>query len=179
MTEPTNNQPDPQQPPENDGGQPPAQQPGQQDDDGQQPGPVPYERFKAVNEKNKELETRLAKVEETEKKRQETQLAEQEKWKELAEKREQELQAERTERLRLQVATSKGLPVDLAGRLTGSTEQELSEDADRLLQFIKPASGPGVPPSGGPRQPARMNLADMSPDEIRKNRDKIWRQEGS
>src|SRR5690554_115189 len=47
---------------------------------------------------------------------------------------------------RLQVALAKGLPAELAERLRGSTEEELSADADQLLALI---------PSGDePRRPA-------------------------
>lgn len=38
-----------------------------------------------------------------------------------------------TELMRLRVATAKGLPAELAGRLTGDTEAEMTADADALL----------------------------------------------
>lgn len=44
----------------------------------------------------------------------------------------------RSEALRVRVAVTKGLPADLADRLRGATEDELSEDADRLLELLKP-----------------------------------------
>lgn len=132
-----------------------------------QPGPVPYDRFKQVNDRAKELETRLAQLEADQKKAKEKELADQQKWQELAEQREKELQTERHQRLRLEVATAKGLPPDLAARLQGDSKEDLEKDADSLLQFMKPASGPGVPPAGPgkPKQP--LDLANMSPKQIR------------
>ncbi len=38
--------------------------------------------------------------------------------------------------LRWRVATVKGLPPELAERLIGSTEEEMSEDADRLASML-------------------------------------------
>lgn len=76
------------------------------------------------------------------------------------------LRAERdtvqAEAMRARVALSKGLPADLADRLRGSSDEELAEDADRLLALLKPAGPPrfgavdqGVrPPSGGTASPA-------------------------
>jgi hypothetical protein len=45
--------------------------------------------------------------------------------------------------LRLQVAMGKGLPVEMAGRLSGSTKEELEADADTLLPLLTKA--PDVP----------------------------------
>jgi len=53
-----------------------------------------------------------------------------------------ERDALRGEAMRARVALSKGLAADLADRLRGSTEEELSEDADRLLALVKPAGPP-------------------------------------
>lgn len=48
----------------------------------------------------------------------------------------------RGEAMRGRVALGKGLPAELADRLRGSTEDELSEDADRLLALLKPSGPP-------------------------------------
>lgn len=54
---------------------------------------------------------------------------------------ERERDEARIELLRYKVALAKGLPADLAARLRGSTEEELSKDADELLKLVgKPAS---------------------------------------
>lgn len=42
------------------------------------------------------------------------------------------------ENARLRVAISKGLPVDLVDRLKGDSEDELAEDADKLLALVAP-----------------------------------------
>ena len=118
-------------------------------DPAQPPATVPYERFAEVNTKYRTLETQLADLTKQQRERDEAALKEQNKYKELYEQRENELKQERQERMRLTVATSKGLPVDLANRLTGETEAELQADADKLLAFLKPAAPqtpPGVPP---------------------------------
>lgn len=60
---------------------------------------------------------------------------------------------------RYKVATAKGVPADLVDRLKGSTEQELAEDADRLLALIGVRQAPDF--DGGARtsagKPADMN----------------------
>ena len=90
-----------------------------------------------------------------------------------AEQRAAALEAELT---RLKVATSKGIPADLAARLVGDTEDEMAEDADRLLALMKPTeptpTGPAGRADGGPQgQPKvgqlnRDALKTMTPDEI-------------
>lgn len=72
----------------------------------------------------------------------------------------------RDELSRLRVATSKGLSPDLAARLVGTTEEELAEDADRLLALMKPATpAPPTPGSAdaGPRgdTPTTPTLAEQ------------------
>lgn len=134
----------------------------------QQPGPVPYERFKAVNDQLVQMRAEVAKIQDEQKKAAEKELADQQKWEQLYKQRESELQAERAARTRLEIATRKGLPVDLATRLQGETAEEIEADADALLKFLKPATGPGVPPSGGGTPPRAINLDTMSPAEIRK-----------
>lgn len=59
--------------------------------------------------------------------------------------------------LRHRVAASKQLPPELADRLQGKNEKELGEDADRLLELVKPSgqkagdsdAGKGEPDEGG------------------------------
>lgn len=132
------------------------------------PGPVPYERFKEVNEQLKTLQTQLAKFEAAQKKQAEQQATEQGKWQELAQQRENELKQERASRLRLEVAARKGVPVDLVDRLKGETVEELESDAAALLAFLKPKEGPGVPSPSKHSAPAKLDFSKMSPEEIRK-----------
>lgn len=57
--------------------------------------------------------------------------------------------------LRLKVGTAKGLPLSLAERLQGETEDEMADDADALLADMKPQTN-GKAPSfeAGARKPA-------------------------
>lgn len=125
---------------------------------------VPYARFKQVNEQLQTLKTQLATL--TGEKEQQTSA------RQTLEQRlaaiESDLTKERQTNQRLKVASDKKLPPELADRLIGSTPEELATDADRLLAFLKPASGPGVPPpSSGGRAPS-IDLNAMSAAEIRK-----------
>lgn len=75
----------------------------------------------------------------------------------------EQLEAERTERtklerqaLRSRIALQKALPADLADRLQGETEEELLADADKLLALVAPSGVPRASsrqgaPEGGPR----------------------------
>lgn len=161
---------------ENDGKQQDGgQTPGKAPQDGKKPdlGPVPYERFKEVNEKAQALEARLAEIEQAQKAAEEKTLAEQEKWRELAEKRAAELAQERTARLRMEVAAEAGLPAALAGRLRGDDREALVADAKALAELVKPVAPNGVPPvPPGGQDP--LDLATMSPQEIRKHAQELW-----
>lgn len=78
----------------------------------------------------------------------------------------------RSEAMRSKVALTKGLPADLADRLRGSSEDELTEDADRLLALLKP-SGPArfgdvdqgvrstAPAKAGPAEDFARHLANQ------------------
>lgn len=140
------------------------------------PGPVPYERFKEVNTQLQQLKAAQEKAEATAKASREKELQEQQKWQELYNQRENELKAERTRNLKMQVALQKGLPADLIDRLQGDDADAIAKDADTLLQFIKPASTPGVPPGNRNAQPSRLDIANMSPEEIRKNAGSLLKQ---
>ncbi len=145
-----------------------------------EPGPVPYDRFKQVNDKANLLEQRLAQLETSQRITEEQKLVEQKKWEELAKQRETELKTERTERLRLEVATAKGLPVGLAGRLQGDDKAAMEKDADMILVQIAEAAkgrqGPGVPPPPQGGRPVQTDLSKMTPEEIRKQTPAILNQ---
>ena len=53
--------------------------------------------------------------------------------------------------LRMRVAAARNLPTELADRLRGDTEDELLEDADRVLALLTPRQTPPVSFDGGPR----------------------------
>lgn len=140
------------------------------------PGPVPYERFKKVNDGYKSLQKRLEELEVAQKKNEDAKLAEQQKWQELAQKREAELMTERLQRLRLQAALSKGLSSELAPRLQGESEADLLADAEKLAEMLaqqKP-SPPGVPPRSGGTPPVAITNQQMrDPKWVRENQGKI------
>lgn len=144
------------------------------------PGPVPYERFKEINDQFKTLKADWDKAQKSAQTAKETELKEQQKWQKLYEEREAELSREKQTNTRLRVATTKGLPADLVDRLQGSTEEELSADAEKLLALFKPAAedkakAPGVPPSRGSK-PARLDMSTMTPAQIREHKDALYQQ---
>lgn len=146
------------------------------------PGPVPYERFKEVNDRANSLESRLAQLEAAQRTAADQKLADEKKWEDLAKQREVELKRERTERLRLEVAASKGVPAALAGRLQGDDRAAMEKDADAILAALADAAkrqaGPGVPPPPAGGHAAPVNLAQLSPEEIRKATPGMLRQVG-
>jgi hypothetical protein len=151
--------------------------PGKQDG----PKPVPYERFQEVNTRMKELETQLTEFKAGQTKAEEDRLADQAKWKELAEKRENELaelraslEAKSLEALRLQVAGEMKFPAELATRLQGKTIDELKSDAEKMAAFLKPTT-PGIPPAP-PRGGAGSSITAeqmADPKWVRENKEKI------
>jgi hypothetical protein len=154
MSDPAPNTPPAQPPvaPPADPVTPPALAPGEQ--------AVPYARFKEVNDKYTALKGQVTAL--TGEKEQQTQAQQ------TLEQRlaaiEAQYNTERAARQRLQVASAKKLPAELADRLVGSTEDELSADADRLLAFLKPAAGPGVPlTSGGGGAKPTLDLSQDDP----------------
>lgn len=144
---------------------PPAPQPPAND-----PGPVPYPRFKEVNDKwrdtQKQLDTILQERQEAEEKEQ----REQGQFEQLLVTRDTELAAATGENLRLRVAMEKELPADLIDRLRGEDRAALETDADALLELLKPRT-PGVPPTSRTGEPPATDMANMSPEDVRKN----WR----
>jgi hypothetical protein len=138
---------------------------------------IPYDRFKEVNDENKELKDRLTAIEQKQKEAEDKALKEKEDYKTLFEQKEAELKNRDKELLRLRVAQKKGLPADLANRLMGDTEQELEEDADKLLEFVKQDTPPGVPPRKLGGGSTRLDIRNMTLDEIRENKTKLLEQE--
>lgn len=68
--------------------------------------------------------------------------SEQQKMEERATTAEQKATDAEAKLLRYRVAAEKKLPSELADRLQGDTEKKLKEDADRLLELVKPDSTP-------------------------------------
>ncbi len=78
-------------------------------------------------------------------------MTEQQKLEKRAKDAETALPALQSENARLRVAIEKNLPADLVDRLKGTTVEELSADADKLLSLI---GGAGVDFDGGTRASA-------------------------
>lgn len=135
----------------------------------------------ATRRKNeKALEARLAEIEAAQKQADDAKLTEQQKWQELAQRRETELaqmkaqlESERVERLRLTVATAYAArlpkvgdldPVrEFASRLRGSSEDELKADAEQLISLIAPVTPQESAPSQGQQNPARRQTTTAVP----------------
>jgi hypothetical protein len=69
---------------------------------------------------------------------------------------------ETTKAMRYKVAVEKGLPLAIAERLTGDTEEALKTDADSLSELLKKPGGGGL--AGGPRNeapPEKPSINDM------------------
>lgn len=102
-------------------------------------------KYRTEAKANADAAARLAEIED-EQKTETQRLTDQ-----LAAEKEQRAKVER-EALRLRVATAKGVPVDLIDRLRGDTEEELSADADSLLELVgaQKKNGNHVPREGTP-----------------------------
>lgn len=98
-----------------------------------------------ANALEKQLREAQSKVEAAE----QASLSELEKAQRRAEKAEKDLADAQSSALRQRVALEKGLPASLVGRLQGSTEEELSADADSLLELVKAPTTPRPDPSQG------------------------------
>jgi hypothetical protein len=117
---------------------------------------IPKEVQAALRKANKEAETLRLKLKEIE----DRDKTEAQKLAERAAAAEQERDALKLTAMRQRIALEKGLPPQLADRLKGSTEDEMSEDADALLELVPVAADSSFP---GPRpdlsQGARSALA--------------------
>lgn len=103
----------------------------------------------------RQAKKRLADLEAQAKVSEDQRLADQQKWQELAEKRERELEQVRADAkkaellvLRLRVATDLGLPPALAERLKGETEDDLRADAEALKALLPPPASSQTPAPG-------------------------------
>ena len=103
---------------------------------------------KAAREAEKRARAAEAKAQEYE----DRDKSEQEKLAERAAAAEGDAFAAEQKYLRLKVGTEKGLSPALAERLQGTTEEEMVQDAERLLAAVKPKGSDDF--DGGARQPA-------------------------
>ena len=139
------------------------------------PDPVPYERFKEVNDKYKALEGELNDIKRKQAEAEKKKLEEEKEYETLANQYKKELEEERHANLRIRIGSNHGLDPDMSARLVGDTEKELIEDAKKLAAKVKttPAGTP-KPPTGGtpPSGPTEEQLSD--PEWIRKNMTKVF-----
>ena len=75
--------------------------------------------------------------------------------------------------MRVRVAVGAGLPLDLAARLQGKTEEELKADAAKIAPLLKPNS-PGVPPPAPGGSAGPLSTAGMTPAQRRENAARLW-----
>ena len=136
------------------GDQPAEQQTGM--DQGNTPDPVPYHRFKEINDELKAIRAAQAKAEKEAETQRVKQLQEQNRFKELyeaeiaaREKAEAERAALELAALKRDAATAAGLPAAFADRLVGSTAEELTADAQKLLAAMPTKSAPNLDAGAG------------------------------
>jgi hypothetical protein len=65
-----------------------------------------------------------------------------------------------------EVTTARGLPVELADRLRGSTREELDADAEVMASLFAPSAPPARPSTGRPKEKLRSGAAssDAAPE---------------
>jgi hypothetical protein len=120
----------------------------QQQNEEQPPGADDIRKMQAALRKaNREAEATRTKLKQYE----DRDKTEMEKVAERATEAERRAQQAETALQRIRVATTKGLPPELADRLQGADEREMAADADRLLALVRPRNGTSVPkgPQGG------------------------------
>ena len=127
---------------------------------------IPKSRFDDINKRLKALEKEKAAMEKAAEDQARLAAEEQGKFKELYEKTQAELQAERVAKeaaelkaLRIKIGAELKLPPTLANRLQGATEDELRQDAQTLLEALpKPAVGGTDAPNGSNSHPPTPEL---------------------
>lgn len=107
-------------------------------------------KWEQRSKENATAAQRLAELEEAQK-------TEAQKLAERAEAAERDLAAVRLESLRTRVAITKGVPAELVDRLRGDTEDDLTEDADRLLALLQPGKPRGDVAQGPRGESAVLN----------------------
>jgi len=155
---------------------PPADDPKDPPDNGDPKDPpkmIPYDRFQEVNKKLRDLEAAEEKRIADEKKARNKKLEDENEFKALYETTITEFEEYKKENLRLKVAYEKGLPSEMVNRLVGETEEELAADAENLLDLIKIDPKKGIPPRGKQGGPKGFDLKNMTPEEVRKNKNEL------
>lgn len=70
-------------------------------------------------------------------------------FKQQVDERDAKIRKYETDSVKTRIAAEKGLPASMASRLTGETEEEITQDADSLAQIFRTAKGPAPMFEGG------------------------------
>lgn len=179
-----------------DGNPEPEKQPGQQPDaakntENNQPGPIPYERFKEVNDQYKAMKSQLDELQKEKEKRdkdakeaEEKRLESQQQFEQLANERKTELEKANSEistykaELEAQTAVLQSL-YESRKALVPEMFQPLLDSMDlvKRLEWIaanefklKPANGAnGIPPTPNPK-----GQGELTPDQRRERSKRTW-----
>lgn len=143
----------------------------------QTPSPVPYDRFKEVNDAKAAAENALKTLQEQIAADQKKRDEETGNYKKLYEEAQAKLQAAEVGTMRLRVAQAAGIPLDLADRITGNTEDELKADAERLKPFLALSkTSPNIDGGTGTTTPPTFSRAQIrDPKFFAENRTAIYR----
>lgn len=135
---------------------------------------VPYERFKKVYDELSGMKAQMQAYQDRQKEAEEAQLAEENKFKELAEQRAATIQQLQGDLSRSQIAQANNIPPELATMLTGDEEQ-MRAQAATLAEMLKPTTAPlTMPNSPTTSPPAEITDSQMNdPKWIRKNKGTI------
>ncbi len=143
-------------------------------------GAVPYQRFKAVNDKYRAALAELETARQT--KDTEGNDGDGEDWKAKHDAAQAELSALKRARLQDRAALEHGIPLDIAQKIEGDDEASIMADAKRLAQYMgdmqrRPLAPKidGDTPSDAPRHPGRIDLESIrDPAFYNANREAIW-----
>lgn len=155
--------------------QAPEADPKQED---QAPEHVPYDRFKEVNDRLKEATSTLKKITKENEQKEIQTKEEQGKFEDLYKTEAQKREQAELELMKMRVGISKGLPLPLIARLQGATEEELTEDAEQLISLVPEGDRRENTPPNNPRRKtsSRLDISQMSAEEIRKNSAELVKQ---
>jgi PAB1-binding protein PBP1 len=103
-------------------------------------------KLREVESKYKKMTRDMERIQEEERKRKEAEMTDVEKFKQRAAELEAELNKQRTETMRMKIASKYQLPDAIAARLQGDTEEEMDADAKSLAELLpKQKKTPDLP----------------------------------
>ena len=98
-----------------------------------------YSDYDELKKRNAEYETQVSKLSEASK----SFAADKENYEKQISELSSKIKGYETDSAKTRIALEAGLPFEMAGRLSGSTEEEIRKDAENLARFIsKPAAAP-------------------------------------